>query len=224
MGTFESSTMITGGILEMWWNMLVSMWKRYRVASYNKLFAAAFTGKWYHSVLQQVADDSRLLDVGIGTGEALCSNKDELVSRNIRTVGVDIDSHYVSAAKESLEQAGLQDLVQVHLQSFLDHEVTSDEPYDAIHFASSFMLLKDQRGALRHAKKILGPKGLVIFAQTMEERNLKGKLSQLVKPLLTFLLRIDFGKVTYRDAFCSMLQEEGYDIVTVEPLCSSLVS
>jgi hypothetical protein len=59
---------------------------------------------------------------------------------------------------------------------------------------------------LQHAKTIVKNGGIVVFAQTMEQKNsIMGFLARFTKPLLTFFLRIDFGKVTYESDFYDLL-------------------
>jgi hypothetical protein len=70
-----------------------------------------------------------------------------------------------------------------------------------------------QRLALQHAKTIIKPGGVIIFAQTMEKKNFMGFIARYTKPLLTFFLRIDFGKVTYESDF--------YDLLKVPPCPSA---
>ena len=155
-------------------------------------------------------------------------------------------------------------------ESFYDHMFDGGRAYDVIHFASSFMLMPDQvpspssalaslvfllhsiaaqRLALQHAKTIIKPGGVIIFAQTMEKKNFMGFIACYTKPLLTFFLRIDFGKVTYESDFYDLLrvrrspsllalcpsaaprsvllscllQTEGYEVQHVEPMARSVI-
>jgi hypothetical protein len=107
-----------------------------------------------------------------------------------------------------------------------------------------------QRLALQHAKTIIKPGGVIIFAQTMEKKNFMGFIARYTKPLLTFFLRIDFGKVTYESDFYDLLkvppppllllaprpsapprsvplsclpQTEGYEVQHVEPMARSVI-
>lgn len=60
---------------------------------------------------------------------------------------------------------------------------------------------------MQHAKTIVKSGGIVVFAQTMEQKNsIMGFLARFTKPLLTFFLRIDFGKVTYESDFYDLLK------------------
>jgi hypothetical protein len=70
----------------------------------------------------------------------------------------------------------------------------------------AFALNAVQRLALQHAKNIIKPGGVIIFAQTMEKKNFMGFIARYTKPLLTFFLRIDFGKVTYESDFYDLLK------------------
>ena len=126
-----------------------------------------------------------------------------------------------------MHRHGIAQRVLLKHESFYDHMFDGGRAYDVIHFASSFMLMPDQvpspssalaslvfllhsiaaqRLALQHAKTIIKPGGVIIFAQTMEKKNFMGFMARYTKPLLTFFLRIDFGKVTYESDFYDLLR------------------
>ena len=148
----------------------------------------------------------QVLDVGIGTAFALCMNGAEVMAKDMSVVGIDIDDHYIKGARQNVDKYGMTQRVQLKLESFYDHMFDGGRAYDVVHFASSFMLMPDQRLALQHAKKIIKPDGVVVFAQTMEQKNMMGFMARYTKPLLTFFLRIDFGKVTYESDFYDLLK------------------
>ena len=168
-----------------------------------------------------------------------------------------------------LHRHGIAQRVLLKHESFYDHMFDGGRAYDVIHFASSFMLMPDQvpspssalaslvfllhsiaaqRLALQHAKTIIKPGGVIIFAQTMEKKNFMGFIARYTKPLLTFFLRIDFGKVTYESDFYDLLRvrrsilllrcpsaaprsvllscllpTEGYEVQHVEPMARSVI-
>jgi SAM-dependent methyltransferase len=158
-------------------------------------------------------------------------NGAEVMAKDLSVVGIDIDDHYIKGARQNCEKFvpstcihkhsccalechhahrfGLTKRVQLKLESFYDHAFEGGRAYDIIHFASSFMLMPDQRLALQHVKRILNTGGKVIFAQTMEKKDMMGFIARYIKPVLTFFLRIDFGKVTYESDF--------YDLLKVRP-------
>lgn len=166
------------------------------------------TTKWYRAVLDRLPVRARLLDVGIGTGGALARNAATLVDKNLHVVGVDIDADYVKRCKAQMRKVGLDDRVDVHLESIHDHE---GGPYDAAYFSASFMLIPDPPGVLRHVAQLLRPGGRMYFTQTFQDK--RSVLFEKAKPLLGRVTTIEFGRVTYEDDFRQALEEGGVDLV-----------
>ncbi len=166
------------------------------------------TAGWYQQVLARVPARSSMLDVGIGTGSALCRNADLLRAKDLRVTGVDIDEDYVERAKKRVAKTGLDDRVEVKLQSVYDHQ---GGPYDAVYFSASFMLLPEPEGALRHVCELLAPEGLVFFTQTFQDR--RSAVVEKTKPLLKKLTTIDFGRVTYEEDFLAVVDRGGLELI-----------
>jgi ubiquinone/menaquinone biosynthesis C-methylase UbiE len=163
---------------------------------------------WYREVLQRLPDGARLLDVGIGTGGALCRNKELVASKNLRVVGVDYDRDYVIRCRERVATEGLADRVQVELISIYDY---TGETFDAVYFGASFMLMPDPRRALEHCATLLRPGGRIYFTQTFQEK--RSVVVERVKPLLKRITTIDFGKVTYEEEFLQVLRDARVDVL-----------
>lgn len=86
----------------------------------------------------------------------------------------------------------MQDYVSVCHKSILDY---TGGLYDAIYFSASLMILPDPVNALNHVKNMLNENGRIFVTQTIETN--RSFLVELVKPLLKYILTIDFGSVTY---------------------------
>ncbi|MCW5890169.1 MAG: class I SAM-dependent methyltransferase [bacterium] len=174
------------------------------------------TAGWYRAVLTRLPARSRLLDVGIGTAGALVANATLVVARDLRVTGVDIDADYVRRATAALDQAGLADRVTARLESILDHR---GGPYDAAYFSASFMLMPDPPAVLRHVVSLLRPGAPLFFTQTFERE--RSRTAEIVKPLLRLVTTIDFGRVTYEDAFRRALADGGVVLESMETLNAS---
>ncbi len=166
------------------------------------------TAAWYAAVLERVPRGARVLDVGVGTGRALVANRHLLVAKDIRVTGIDIDRAYVDAATKSVGQAGLDDRVDIRLESVYDHR---GGPYDVGYFSASFMLLPDPGAALDHVAGLLEPDGALYFTQTFEHR--RSPSMERLKPLLRLVTSIDFGQVTYEEAFLKTLASGRIEVV-----------
>lgn len=165
------------------------------------------TGGWYRAVLERLPDRCRLLDVGIGTGSALVTNAEMVVSKDITVTGVDIDAAYVERCNRAVERSGLSDRVVARRESIYDHR---GGPYDAAYFSASFMLLPDPPGALRHVASLLTPGARLYFTQTFEHE--RSRLVEILKPLLRLVTTIDFGQVTYEPDFRRALAAGGVEV------------
>jgi SAM-dependent methyltransferase len=165
------------------------------------------TSRWYAEVLTRVPEGSVLLDVGIGTAGALLANADLVKRKSLRIVGIDIDADYVERARRRVASSPLMDLVDVRLESVYDHR---GGPYDAVYFSGSFMLLPEPEQALRHCRTLLQPGGRVFFTQTIQKG--PARWMEVLKPMLKRVTSIDFGRVTYEDAFRTQIHNAGLEL------------
>ena len=86
---------------------------------YNKALMG-LTPHWYADVLGRLPQGARLLDVGIGTGEALLRNADTIRDKELHIQGVDIDEAYLKHCQINIESHGLQNQVHCKHQSVYD--------------------------------------------------------------------------------------------------------
>jgi ubiquinone/menaquinone biosynthesis C-methylase UbiE len=164
--------------------------------------------------LSALPEGSRLLDVGVGTGSSLLSNADLVRSRSMTVEGIDINTSYLKACQEKIEETGVSDLISVREQSVYD--LDPEDKYDAVYFSASFMLLPNQQEALRVVKACLKPGGHVCFTQTFETK--RARLMELIKPLMYLFTSVHFGVVTYEGPFIEQLEGEGFEVVRNEVL------
>lgn len=188
-----------------------SLWGKLRSFVYDGAIVP-FTSKWYQKVLCSVPPGSRILDVGIGTGSALVANADILREKHITVVGVDYDAAYIRKCQDLITLGGLSDYISATCCSFYDYQ--DEERFDHVYFSGSFMILPDAVEALRHGLRLLkdDTNGRLYFTQTFElERN---TFLEKIKPALTYITSIDFGRVTYVEDFEKVLQEAGVVVMS----------
>ena len=171
------------------------------------------TSGWYRRVLERLAPGTHLLDVGIGTGGALARNARTLRDRDLRVTGVDIDEQYLRRCRGRIRRRGLDDRVDVLLESIYEHR---GGPYGAAYFSASFMLMPAPADALRHVCTLLSDGARVFFTQTFQVK--RSAVVERAKPLLRKVTTIEFGEVTYEEDFRLVLDEAGLDVVEVEEL------
>ncbi len=151
-----------------------------------------------------------ILDVGVGTGTALNYVISE-IPKDVKILGVDIDEHYVQTCQKLFEK---RPNVSIELKNFYDMEAKPEEKFDVILFTSSFMLLPDKNQALRVAKKLLKPEGKMYFILTLFEK--RKTLVEKFKPLLKYLLTVDFGEALTETQFLDILQNNGVKVTFKE--------
>jgi SAM-dependent methyltransferase len=162
------------------------------------------TSGWYAEVLRRLPEGAALLDVGVGTAGALLASADLLRARRLSVTGIDIDADYVERARHRVRDSRLAEVVEIRRESVYDHR---GGPYDAVYFSGSFMLLPDPERALRHTAALLRADGRIYFTQTFEQA--PNRWLEIAKPLPKWLTSIDFGRVTYEDAFRAQLRAAG---------------
>ena len=66
----------------------------YLIGSYTKIL--------YQKFFESIPDNSVILDVGVGNGNSLIQNKDLIIQKNLKIIGIDINDYSINVAKESV--------------------------------------------------------------------------------------------------------------------------
>lgn len=167
----------------------------------------SLTTKWYLEVLQEIPENSHILDVGIGTGAALIANAATLRARNISVVGVDYDQAYVATCRCLIAEAKLERHVTVIHESIYDFTPRGNRLFNHVYFSGSFMILPQPSVALKKVVELLVDRqdGRIYFTQTFELK--KNTFMEWLKPKLFTLTSIDFGRVSYEGDFEDAVHE-----------------
>mmetsp|Transcript_4235 Transcript_4235/g.6324 ORF Transcript_4235/g.6324 Transcript_4235/m.6324 type:complete len:226 (+) Transcript_4235:56-733(+) len=199
---------------------LVPWWASVRSVIYDRLITS-FTSNWYQTVLQEIPSKSKLLDVGIGTGAALCKNAKLLEKKDINVIGIDIDGDYLKSCRENLASQSLDSRVQCILASATDF---NQGEYESIYFSGSFMIIPPNlrvdmlKNMKNHLLKDV-PEAAVYFTQNFQEK--ESYFVKVIKPWLSYLTTIEFGQVTYEAEFKECLDVSGYEIIKTKVLSQS---
>jgi len=133
---------------------------------YNRMIVD-MTEVWYRAVLERQKPGSTILDVGVGTAGALLRCQDIILSKKLHIIGIDYNPFYITAAHQSIQDAGptLAKYVQVHhcdlynrtqLDALLlDAVGEDDDVVTTVYFSGSFSLLPNPSEALKIAASIL---------------------------------------------------------------------
>lgn len=173
-------------------------------------------------MLSRIPNNSRILDVGIGTATALVANASIIREKNLYVKGVDIDEDYVKTANALVKTAKMSDIVEVVHASIYDYDSKGGdkskvvkEKYDCVYFSGSFMLLPDPVEAIKVVVGLLRDesRGKIFFTQTVEV--VENRFLEWVKPRLSYWTTIDFGKVTYQEQLEEVIKEGGLTVESV---------
>ena len=177
---------------------------------YNRALMGLTPG-WYREVLNRLPQQARMLDVGVGTGEALLRNADLIRVKKLAIRGIDIDESYLKYAGDNIVEHALEEQVEVALESVYDHQ---GGPYDGVYFGASFMLLPDPVKALHHVTSLLKEGGRLFFTQTFHDQ--PAPWMEKIKPMLYKVTTIHFGRVTYEQDFRAVIDEAGLTLESLE--------
>ena len=190
-----------------------SAWNQLRSFVYDRAIPN-FTHLWYKAVLSLLPDNAHILDVGVGTGTALCANAHLLRSKNITVLAIDYDMAYVEKCRRNIIDASLSDLVTATHADIFTFTPPDNKLFDAIYFGASFMIMPDQVTVLNRVIDMLVDRedGRIYFTQTFELK--KNTFMEWLKPNLATLTTIDFGKVTYEADFEDVLLRANLSVVS----------
>jgi ubiquinone/menaquinone biosynthesis C-methylase UbiE len=173
------------------------------------------TERWYSEVLGRLEAGQHVLDVGIGTGGALCTpaNAALVATNRLKIVGIDYEERYIAKAKAASASAGLSEALKVHCASVYDPSLPEmvGKDFDCAYFSGSFSLLPDPSEALRAVAALLKPGGVIYITQTFQRRALPGM--SVVKPLMKYCTTIDFGQLVFEREAVGFVERAGMELV-----------
>lgn len=193
--------------------LIIWLCRRYSPLIYD-LVIVKMTSVWYREVLQRCEPHWRVLDVGIGTGTSLITQRQLLIERDLHVVGVDIDEAYVRHCQESLKKNDLHPRCQCHCRSIFDPQLNvflGSASFDAVYFSGSIALMPQPDVALQVAASLLKPQGKIFVTQTFQRKGFP--LLGFFKPLLRYLTTIDFGQLTYEHQVDQIIEKSGLKLI-----------
>jgi len=182
------------------------------------------TARWYEVLILELLPNSVVLDVGIGTGSALCANKVSILQKKLSFLGIDYNGTYVASAKTNIVEAGLGKTCGVMQGSIYEISQNPALPKgykcDAIYFSGSFSLMPDPSEALKVCAKFLNKGGKIYITQTFQRRAFPGLA--LIKPLVKYITTIDFGALVMETEVHAMVKGAGMRIERNEVIKGSV--
>lgn len=119
-------------------------------------------------VAGRVPDGAEVLEIGCGAGELACL----LAERGCRVEGFDLSGVMIEAAAERIEAEQLADRVTLQQMGVEGMDTLPEAAFDAVVSTLALSELSDdeRRWALRHARRVLRPGGLLVLADEVVPR------------------------------------------------------
>ena len=148
--------------------------------------------------LKKIEPESKILDFGCGSGTYYSNNKViEIIKKsNLKIEGIDIDPVYIKKCRERVNNSLLENNVNILLKNIFDLTIENEvDKFDYIIFSESAPLLSSKllESITEYINKnLIKKEGKIIFINNLvENENYMIKY----KPLLKYILMIDFGRV-----------------------------
>jgi demethylmenaquinone methyltransferase/2-methoxy-6-polyprenyl-1,4-benzoquinol methylase len=167
-------------------------------------------------VTDNVAQHSRVLDLGCGTGTAAI-----LAARaGARVTGVDISAPMLAVARQKVEAAALGDRIELIEQGIAGMDRFADASFDVIIATLVFSELSpdEQAYALDHAVRILGPGGRLAIADEVRPTTPGKKLLHGIArlPLLAVTFALTQTTTHAVEGLPERIQQRGLRVLTEE--------
>lgn len=186
----------------------------FRQKLYDKLFGdknlPTSTTNLYIKFLQKLPDNSRILDVGVGTG-VYFENPDciSLIQhKGLKIHGIDIAEKDIILASKKVEKSGLSHLVKVEHRNIFSINSFSD--YNVIIFSESYPVINHilMKSIINHIVSVSSYKGLLQFINNVEDN--PNWVQRSTKHLLKYItFGTDFGRVVSTKDMLHMFESAG---------------
>lgn len=156
--------------------------------------------------------------------------RDLIESKDLKVIGIDIDSAYVEAGKMAVKEAGLADRIIIEKVDVYEGRESVFEQakklgvttpdlnggfVDVVYFSGSFSLLPDPVKALKLVSTLVRSKGdkqgTIYITQTFQRKT--PLFLPYVKPLLKYVTTIDFGQLVQEEKVLHIYAESGLKLL-----------
>jgi hypothetical protein len=178
-------------------------------------------------------------------------NKELMLQKRVSVVGIDYEEAYVRKAEKLLKDEGLWKEVPADTKGYLPGEyycrvfqksiydddlgglcavdgngakgeVPDNLRFDAIYFSGSLTVMPNPAEALKAVLPFMKKdSGLVYITQTFQKKS--NPLIAAIKPLLKYVITIDFGQLTTEKDLDKIIADAGaFDVVENKPVPNSI--
>jgi len=183
------------------------------------MMIASYTEVLYAKFLSGCEPDSRVLDIGIGNGSALCRSAGLIKERNLHIVGVDICEDSLLECEENVRKHGLEG--HVELIHGKDLESKGYEKFDKAFLSNSYSVIDEIRDVLDVAVNSTKDGQCVIALALFDKAS---RLKGFIKRNLKHILGFDCGRYITHSSLTDELSEMGLRVVTKDLSCCNSIA
>ena len=152
-----------------------------RPQSYDRLITKASLGKIRaakNAIAAELNSAEHILEIGCGTGELACM----LAAQGAMVHGFDLNPKMIEFGRQRSEAQNLENKISFQKMSVHAMDCLPADEYDAVVATLVLSELSDdeRRFALKHAKRVLKPHGIVVIADEAVPRKKLQKISHLL--------------------------------------------
>ena len=180
---------------------------------YYKYLITGYTSELYNQFLSSVENNSTIIDVGIGNGDALLTpeNINLIFGKRLQIFGYDIDTDYLEICRSKINKNRLNYNVFLFNKDITTDTITFSQRADYIFFSNSYSVIPNGPKLLQNAIKKFNPVNIVI-STSLEEMD--SFFRRKMKPNLKyFTFGIDFGRMITQEQFEKEMENADLKII-----------
>ena len=186
------------------------------------------TTNLYYSFLQKMKQDTKILDIGVGTGIYFEDHRciKLIKEKNIKIVGIDINKPDIELASQRIIESDLGMNVEAKYVDLFEYDGNLNE-FDVILFCESYPIIPEELMVkmLNHILHVKGFKGTLSFINNLED---DPTWVQAIKPFLKHILfgAEMFGRLVSRNDMEKVFIQAGLNKgnITYELLAASTIN
>jgi ubiquinone/menaquinone biosynthesis C-methylase UbiE len=172
--------------------------------------------KAYDRMTSGIKEGQRVLDIGCGTGALTL----RAAAKGASVCGIDINPQMLEIAKERVSHANLSNLVEFCEMGVAELEGESTESYDIVMSGLCFSELSDDeaRFALKQAKRVLKPEGMLLLADEATPKNTAKRIFNGILRLPLVVITFIITQTTTRAVrdLPGKVEQAGFEIESLE--------
>lgn len=173
----------------------------------NKIYS---NSNLYKEIFKNIPKNSKILEVGIGTGVYLTECANIIKEKNISIDGIDINKDYIKSCKNEIKKNNLDKYVKAHIEDLLKYKI---DKFDYILFVQTYPVIDNMimNRMLNYLKNSPSKDAEIIFVHNLVDN--KNTFKEYIKPKMKYIIGIDFGKLETHDNFDKFLTQNNMYVI-----------